>query len=222
MKKALKIFLAATFILALCGCRGSSGKTPQPDDPQPANDKYLTQQKLQEYADADFVSFARNYDKEHSDGFVDVYLPKCLEARQAGDHQYEFYYFYCHGYGSIAEADVRVIKITAIAMADGTYSLSRDASVRYPVYLTNIHQNTMNVRDIPATTGYKVDKIEQGQKFEIYTVNYMDYLYENDKYIWYNLDASGYTRWVADGARTSNDYYRFDNGSSTRELVLNF
>ncbi|MBQ6654640.1 MAG: hypothetical protein IJM79_03855 [Erysipelotrichaceae bacterium] len=233
MKKILSIVLTLMLVITFTGCQsggggsssgsgsgsgiGSGSGTPSKPD---AGD-YLSRRELETIANQELLKFVEDFAGSEGE-YVDIYLPVCLEEKQISEHKYEYYYVYGECFGQLAESDVKVLKVTVTAQNGRQYTVSRDRNASYKVYLTNVHSKAMNVRKAPYTDASIVDQKATGARFPIYVFNYEKFLYSGEKYLWYGIDPSGYSRWVADGIQTTSEYYRFDNGCSTKDMVLVF
>ena len=208
-------------IIGFVVTRTPENKKPDiPTPPAPVEEIYISKAELDNHVREEYYSFISNYSSQYADELYG-YLPECLESKRISEHKYDYYYVYLVGDGSTAWADFKVVKYTATASSDNTYTITKDVGVNYPIYLTNVNSSPMNVRDNPSLSGEIIGSVDINTRFRVYYLDCYEYV-NGGNYIWYCADSNAYSQWVADGVRVDKDYYKFVNGSSTKQMVLYF
>ena len=194
------------------------------NDNTSTEEKYLSERQIERIADDTFLEFADSYEDDHSSRndyeALIAYLPKALSSEKVAEHEYEFYYAYFPWYGMAAEGSAKVARITITALPEEKYEAKIDEAVRYSIKLTNVSGSNMTIRDEPYTSGSKLGTLSNGSSVTIYGINWDSI--EDTPYIWFCISSDGYSKWVADGLKNAKDYYVFENGSRTKDMVDSF
>ena len=217
--KAFPFVIAfAVFVLVVAGIITAIQKGYFPNNKTP---EYITQSELDPLINTEFQKFIDEYDDKHNDSLCG-FLPEVLKIEQNGQHQYDYYYVYLveHSVTSTTnQAAFKVIRFSATLEPDKKYTTRIVEKYNYPVYLTCVNDTPMNVRSKPNMSGEIVGGIDTNQTFQVKLLDCSQLHSPDNGYSWYSIDGTNDTQWVADGIMAQKEYYKFENGNSTKSLI---